>query len=130
MSPKQRTITFWATTILGCLPMFAGGIADLLHIEESVKVITGLGYPEYVLTILGVAKPLGVVIVLAPGLKRLKEWAYAGLIIDLVGASASHGFHSDGVKDVLVPIIIATILLASWHLRPNSRVLAPEAGPI
>jgi len=80
----------------------------------------------YFFAILGVWKFLGAVAILAPGFPRLKEWAYAGIFFDLTGAALScaavggygaYGFH------VLAPLIIAGLMVASWALRPASRVV-------
>jgi uncharacterized membrane protein YphA (DoxX/SURF4 family) len=85
--------------------------------------MTDLGYPGYVALILGVWKLLGGVVVLAPGLPRLKEWAYAGMIFDLTGAAASHAANGDSAANIATPLIIAGIVMASWALRPASRRL-------
>jgi hypothetical protein len=90
MDPK--TIGYWATTGIFCAALGFGGFSSLSGAEEFHQEITGLGYPEYMLTILGVAKLTGVAALLAPGLPRLKEWAYAGFTFDLLGATASHAF--------------------------------------
>jgi hypothetical protein len=49
----------------------------------------GLGYPLYFIPFIGVAKILGVAAMLIPGYPRVKEWAYAGLLFDLSGATYS-----------------------------------------
>ena len=43
-----------------------------------------------VVTILGVLTLLAVLALLVPGFARVKEWAYAGVMFDLIGAAASH----------------------------------------
>ena len=48
-----------------------------------------MGYPAYLIPFLGWAKLLGVVAILVPGFPRIKEWAYAGLFFDLLGATYS-----------------------------------------
>jgi uncharacterized membrane protein YphA (DoxX/SURF4 family) len=124
---RARTIAYWITTVLFCFPMAAGGVMDLLQPPEAIEIMKQLGYPQYLLVIIGVAKPLGVILVLAPGLPRLKEWAYAGLIIDLVGASASHAFVGDPIFNVATPILIGALGMVSWYLRPESRRLPSRA---
>ena len=85
-----------------------------------------LGYPIYFMVILGFWKVLGAIAIVAPRYPRLKEWAYAGIFFDLTGAAAScaavggygaYGFH------VIAPLILTVLTLASWWLRPESRVL-------
>jgi hypothetical protein len=81
------------------------------------------------MTILGIWKVLGAGVLLAPGLPRLKEWAYAGMIFDLTGAATSRAVMGDGVPMVIVPLAIAGVVLASWALRPSGRTLrSPTAG--
>jgi hypothetical protein len=122
-TPKNKNIPYWIATALMCLAMGGGGTADLLRIEDLVTTMDTLGYPVYLLTILGVAKWLGVVTVLAPGFKRLKEWAYAGFTIDLVGATLSHAAVKDPISDTVTPLIVLAIVLTSYALRPDSRKL-------
>lgn len=127
---RARTITFWITTALFSFVMGGGGVFDVMQPPDAVAQFQHLGYPQYLLTIIGVAKVLGVLIVLAPGLPRLKEWAYAGLVIDLVGASASHAFAGDNpamplphAAEVVFPLLLVGVGLASYFLRPASRRL-------
>ena len=42
--------------------------------------------PAYLISFLSIAKILGVIAILIPGFPRIKEWAYAGLMFDLIGA--------------------------------------------
>ena len=80
-----------------------------------------LGYPLYLLTIMGVAKVLAVAALLAPGWPRLKEWAYAGIVFVYLGAACSHFAVGDPVDKVVVPTIFAIIALLSWAMRPPAR---------
>jgi uncharacterized membrane protein YphA (DoxX/SURF4 family) len=83
-----------------------------------------LGYPAYVATLIGVWKLLGAVAIVAPGFPRIKEWAYAGMFFDLTGASVSHAASGDPLGNVLTPLFVLAIVLASYALRPESRRLA------
>jgi len=121
---KGRVIGYWVTTALVALAMGGGGVADVLRLEPVVEIITKLELPVYILTIIGVAKILGVVTVLLPGFARLKEWAYAGFSIDLIGATAAHAFVKDPVVDTITPSFVWLIVMASWWLRPDSRKLS------
>jgi uncharacterized membrane protein YphA (DoxX/SURF4 family) len=69
--------------------MVLSGLGDLFPFQPFVEDLQRLGYPEYLLTILGIAKLLGVAALLYPGMPRLKEWAYAGFAFDLGGATIS-----------------------------------------
>ena len=122
--PMDKRITgYWLATALFCLSMAVGGTMNLLRAEVQRESIAALGYPEYLMTILGVAKSLGVGALLIPGFPLLKEWAYAGFTFDLLGASASHAFVRDPPMETALPLIILGIAAASYLLRPASRRL-------
>ncbi|MGZ5970135.1 MAG: DoxX family protein, partial [Polyangiales bacterium] len=82
-----------------------------------------LGYPAYFATILGTWKLLGAVAIVAPRYPRLKEWAYAGIMFDLTGASLSHLASGDPAGKVVTPLVLLGLAAASWALRPSKRVL-------
>jgi hypothetical protein len=84
---KKTKILYWIFTILTALLITFSSIPNIMVDEASVQLIHGaLGYPEYIIRFLGIAKMLAVIIILIPGFPRLKEWAYAGLVFDLTGA--------------------------------------------
>jgi uncharacterized membrane protein len=120
---RKRIIGYWILTALICLPMTLGGVVDMLQAEQALEIIRRLGYPDYFLVMLGVAKLLGVAAVLAPGLRRIKEWAYAGFAFDLVAATVSHAAVGDPIADSIVPAVLFLILAGSYVLRPASRRL-------
>jgi hypothetical protein len=82
-----------------------------------------LGYPAYFLTVLGTWKILGAIAIVIPGVPRLKEWAYAGMIFDLTGAAASRVASGDGAITVITPLLVAAVVVISWALRPSGRML-------
>jgi uncharacterized membrane protein YphA (DoxX/SURF4 family) len=120
---RLKVIAYWATTILGPASFVIGGTLFLSHSEQQVATLTQLGYPSYVLYILGVWKLLGVIAILVPGFPRLKEWAYAGFFFDLTGASASQAFAGQDAVQIVAPLGFLALVLASWALRPRSRRL-------
>lgn len=120
---KTRLIAYWITTGLLCTGMFAGGIAQMIHAKPNADGMIHLGYPLYVMTILGFWKILGVGVLLAPGLKLFKEWAYAGFFFLMTGAVVSHLASGDGVAGVIAQCIFVLLIVASWYLRPENRVL-------
>jgi hypothetical protein len=122
-----RSIAFWVTTVLFALALGGSAFADLVQAPPIVEGFGHLGYPLYLTTLLGVWKVLGVAAVLAPGLPRLKEWAYAGFFFELSGAAFSH--VAAGVGSPAAPIVLALLGLASWALRPESRVLGQLLPP-
>ena len=124
---SKQNIGYWIATGLFCLAMTAGGTMNLLRADIQKESIEALGYPEYLMTILGVAKLLGVIALLIPGAPLLKEWAYAGFTFDLLGAAASHAFVGDAAMEIMLPLIILGISAVSYWLRPSSRRLRPVA---
>lgn len=124
---NAKKIGYWVSTGLAALLIGGGGFADLSGSPQVVEGMTHLGYPAYFAIVLGTWKALGALAILLPKLPRLKEWAYAGILFDLTGASASHAFSGDDAGKVAFPLIFAGVLAASWALRPEDRKLA---GPI
>ncbi len=125
-----RSIGYWITTGLFALALFGSGVGDLVQAQPVADGITHLGYPLYLMTLLGIWKGLGVAAVLAPRFPRLKEWAYAGFAFELTGAAFSH--LSVGEPGVLAPLVLLALGAASWALRPESRVmgrLLPASSP-
>jgi hypothetical protein len=111
---KKIVITYWVFTAFGGALMLMAAIPDLLQVPGARGVIAHLGYPAYLLPFLGVAKLLGVAALLVPRFPRLKEWAYAGLSFDLVGAFYSHLSVGDGPGNWLFPIIGLVLVIGSY----------------
>jgi hypothetical protein len=122
-----RAVAYWAFTVTVAFEMVAGSIWDLLRIEYVRVVLTHLGYPLYLLFILGAWKFPCALVLLLPRLPRLKEWAYAGAFFNYSGAVASHALVGDRPGVWVWPLVFAISTLASWALRPGERCLA--AGP-
>jgi uncharacterized membrane protein YphA (DoxX/SURF4 family) len=92
---------------------------------DTVRV---LGYPPYLLTILGTWKILGSIAIVIPGFPRLKEWVYAGIFFGMTGAAASHAMKGDFgpfAYHIVITLSLAALALLSWALRPQSRTLGP-----
>jgi hypothetical protein len=124
---NKRNIGYWAATGLLCLVYTGSGIADLAGASRVMTTVAHLGYPAYLPTLLGAAKLLAVATLLSPGRARLKEWAYAGVAIDLTGALFSHLNVGDGAQFLAPPLVLFTLGALSWALRPASRRLAGPA---
>ncbi len=132
MSPKAKKITYWTTTVIMGFVMLSGGVGDILKPAPLAAGMALLGYPAYFSTILGIWKLLGGLTILVPGYARLKEWAYAGIIFDVTGATASHAFSSDfGATyfHIWMPLLMAVFTLLSWYYRPASRVVGEICKP-
>ena len=121
---NKKLVGYWVTTALFCLVMTADGVASLLRIEQQQAIMEVLGYPPYLMTLLGILKLLGVVALLAPGFARLKEWAYAGFSFDLIGAAFSFAAAGDPTPACIAPpLLILAVVAVSYVLRPESRRL-------
>lgn len=111
---KKIGITYWVFTGFAAAFMVMSAIPDLLRVPGALGVIAHLGYPAYLLPFLGIAKLLGVAALLAPRFPRVKEWAYAGLIFDLVGAFYSHLSVGDGPGNWSFSIIGLVLVSGSY----------------
>ena len=126
---KAKLVSYWLTTGMVAFALIAGGSADLLHLPAIDAGMTHLGYPLYFTTILGFWKLPGALVLLAPRWPRLKEWAYAGAFFNMTGAVASHISTGDAFVQFLAPLMLSGCVLASWALRPQSRVLGALFSP-
>ena len=126
ITSRSSKIGYWAATGSAALAFAIPGAANLAHASHIAQDMAHLGYPAYFMTILGTWKILAAVTVLAPGFPRLKEWAYAGMIFDLTGAAVSRAAMGDGAILAIIPLLIASVVLTSWALRPEERMLKKQ----
>lgn len=112
---KNRRV-YWIVTGPMAAFMLMSAIPDILRIQGAVDVFTHLGYPTYLLPFLGAAKTLAVIVILMPGVLWLKEWAYAGLIFDLIGAFYSHIAVGDPPTAWIFPVIGLCLVTGSYLL--------------
>lgn len=96
--------------------MTLSAIPDVIKAPEAIEIFRHLGYPDYLLPFIGVAKLLGVVAVLLPRFPRLKEWAYAGLTFDVIGAFYSHISVGDAASFWIFPLVALALILGSYFL--------------
>jgi uncharacterized membrane protein YphA (DoxX/SURF4 family) len=118
---KRNKIIYWIATIWLALGMLSTGIVQLLKMKEETDMMTHLGYPGYFLTILGIWKILGVIVVLIPKFPMVKEWAYAGFFFAMSGALFSHIALGDEAKDFFGPVLLLVLTVVSWYFRPAGR---------
>jgi len=107
---------FWIVTGLLAIFLVITGIADLIKLPEAVVVFKHLGYPEYLLPFIGVAKVLAALAIIFPRFPRLKEWAYAGLTFDILGALYSHISVGDPIAQWMIPVVVLGIVACSYFL--------------
>lgn len=118
---KKIKILYWVFTILFAGLMIFSAIPNAMTNEDSIKFLHDmLGYPVYIISFIGVAKLLGSIVILIPGLNKIKEWAYAGLFFDLIGAVYSAIAVSKGAVDpkmlfMLVWIVPGVLSYIFWN---------------
>jgi uncharacterized membrane protein YphA (DoxX/SURF4 family) len=122
-STTKRATGYWIATTLSSLLFAVPGVALLVRVPHFTQDMAHLGYPSYFLDVLGTWKILGALLILVPGLPRLKEWAYAGMVFDATTAALSRAEMGDGAVKIIAPLIITALVLFSWKLRPAGRVL-------
>lgn len=127
-SKQQSTkgIVYWITTGLLTLGMLSGGIAQLAGAKWNADGMAHLGYPHYLMAIIGIWKILGVTALLWPGYRLLKEWAYAGFFFVMTGAVVSHLASGDGIKGIIAQSVFVILIMLSWYVRPESRKIMPQ----
>lgn len=123
---KRNKIIYWLSTALLSLGMLGSGISQILHLEDMNALIEHVGYPLYFMYIIGVWKVLGVIAILMPNFKLLKEWAYAGFFFLMSGALVSHLFMGDGGNAIFGPLFQTIFVVLSWYFRPANRKISLE----
>lgn len=119
--------TYWIVTGLMSAFMLMAGTPDLLQAPDAVAIFQHLGYPAYLLPFLGTAKILGAICVLVPGLRRLKEWAYAGLVFDVTGALYSHLTVGDPASAWSLPVLALVLIAGSYLFHRRVLQLAGDS---
>jgi len=123
---KKVNIIYWLSTGLFSALLMSSAIPNILSSEEWVAIMTHLGYPAYILPLLGVAKLLGIIALLVPGYPRLKEWAYAGFTFDLIGAVYS-GIAHDGFDPMMLTMLVFFGLLAVSYIFYHKKLVLKDA---
>ena len=121
---SAQNIAYWVLTVLFCLLIFTSGLGHINRAEPIVEVFQYLGYPDYLMLMLGITKIVGIPFLLYPGFVRLKEWAYAGYTFDLVGGFVSHLMAGKAFGLALPPLILWFFMAGSYvlyYLRTKNR---------
>ena len=120
---KTGKIIYWIATIWLSLGMFSTGIMQLMKKpgQGGIDMIAHLGYPVYLLIILGIWKILGVIAILVPKIPLIKEWAYAGFFFVMTGAFFSHLAVQDPAVELFPSVLLLILIFISWYFRPAGR---------
>ena len=120
---KKTNIFYWVFTGLFSAMMLGSAIPDVISSPIAVQGMHAeLGYPVYFIPFIGVAKVLGVLAILLPLSARIKEWAYAGLVFDLIGATFS--IIAIGKLDwmfMILPLFLAIASYVFYHKRKKQQ---------
>lgn len=122
MTTKTINIIYWISTILFALLMIFSAIGGLQPSQQAIDLLhTNMGYPIYFIQFISIAKVLGSIAILIPGLNRSKEWAYAGLFFDLAGALylgvATAGKFDPMMFSMLIWIVPGIVSYYYWHKK-------------
>jgi hypothetical protein len=129
---KKTKVLYWTFTTLFAVMMLGSAIPNVLIAEVSVKGMHhDLGYPLYFIPFIGVAKVIGVIAILIPGFKTIKEWAYSGLFFDLIGATYSIlavGAPASAWAFMIVPLALGVLSYIFYHHK-NQIVTSTSYKP-
>ncbi len=117
---KKSKIVYWVSTILIVLGMLPGGIGQIFHAKWSLALFQNLGFPLYLLAVIGTWKVLGSIALLIPRFPLVKEWAYAGFFFAMSGAVVSHIASGDQIG-ASSPSVLLILIVVSWYFRPAER---------
>lgn len=126
---KKTKIIYWIFTSLFAFIMLGSAIPDIFSAEVAVEGFKKMGYPAYLLPFIGIAKTLGVIAIFIPGYPRIKEWAYAGLVIDLVGATYSIMSSGESVGAwgfMALPLFLGAGSYIYYHKKLKAESLASK----
>ncbi|HEY2348075.1 MAG TPA: DoxX family protein [Puia sp.] len=123
---KKTKIWYWIFTILFMIFMLISAASALFPNPQGIAMMKHLGYPYSVLTLLSIAKILGIIAILIPGFPRLKEWAYAGFTFDLIGATFAGLAAGDPILQ-WIPVLLGLVFIFGsyilYHRIKNQSVV-------
>ena len=115
-----RKVAYWGTTVVvAALSVFAAFVY-LSGGPQAVQGFAHVGYPQQLRILLGIAKLLGAIALLVPGIPKLKEWAYAGFTFTWIAAFVAHYLAGDGAESIM-PLVLLVLLFVSYVTRPADR---------
>jgi len=129
MNKTTINVIYWISTALILGMMLFSAASSFMTNPDAAKMLAAIGYRPYVLHLLAVAKVLGIIAILTPGFPRLKEWAYAGFMFDLIGATWSFYASDFAFKDWAFMLVLIAVLACSYifyhkRLKLKSAVAA------
>jgi uncharacterized membrane protein YphA (DoxX/SURF4 family) len=116
-----QTAAMGTTVLVAFMWMYFGRLY-LIHDPGEWRIANQqLGYPLYILPLIGVTHILGGVGLLIPNVPRLTEWIYAGFVITLLLAFYSQLNGGGSTWDKFDPILVMAFVFASYVSRRCMR---------
>ncbi len=124
-----RKIAYWVSTgVVAAMSLFAA-YAYLSGGPQAVQGFAHVGYPQQLRILLGIAKLLGAITLVAPGVVKLKEWAYAGFTFAWIAACIAHYLAKDGPV-AFMPLVLLLLLAVSYVTRAANRQWPAKATAV
>jgi hypothetical protein len=121
---RSRIVAFRIITSILVIGMLAGGISTLLRIEYQVALFHHLGFPLFLMSMVGVGKILAAIVLILPGIPPLKIGAYVGTFIVSICAFISHIVANDTIFAIINPLTLTAIVLAAYFLNPYIKIVS------
>ena len=126
---KPSKTLYWIITIIFATLMLLDGFAGMAMTEDGKLAMQQLGYPNYIMSIIGVGKILGSIAILQPRYRVIKEWAYAGFTINFLSAATSWAIVGAPAFYVIFPLIMLALMFFSYYIWKKYEQRRPSAAP-
>jgi hypothetical protein len=126
---KPSKTLYWIITIIFATLMLLDGFAGFAMTEEGKAAMQQLGYPNYIMYLVGTGKILGAIAILQTRYKTIKEWAYAGYTINFISAAVSWAIVGAPIAFSIFPLIMLALMFFTYYIwkkyeRRSSQVPA------
>lgn len=126
---KPSKTLYWIITIIFATLMLLDGFAGMAMTEDGKLAMQQLGYPNYIMSIIGVGKILGAIAILQPRYRVIKEWAYAGFTINFLSAAISWAIVGAPAFNVIFPLIMLALMFFSYYIWKKYEQRRSSAAP-
>ena len=129
MKTKTWNIAYWTVAVFFCGSMLMAGVVEAMQTEEDKEIMRHLGYPNHVLLVNGIAKILGSLALLQTRFRTIREWAYAGFTINMIGAFAARASARDSAGLIASPLVALGIVFLFYFLWKKKEQVDSHALP-
>ena len=92
------------------------GVSQYFFNHEVVKgMFENLHFPTYLIYPMGIAKIIGILVIWFSKSQTLKEWAYAGFVLNLLLAVSAHLNVND--NEYFASVIVLILALSSYFFN-------------